>query len=229
LIVDDSSLVRFYYRHALEKAGFEIELALNGIEAMEKVLGQRFDLAIVDINMPRMDGFSFIRALRRSAAEVATLPTLIITTEGGAQDIEDGEGGRCESLLGQACVGTRSDAHRVCAHESANMNPLQEQFIAEARELVQQATEDLIALERQGFAHEHVERVFRAFHTLKGSAGVVELPAMSLTLHAAEDVLAAYSKWTTRPHRRGNRQRAHLPRPGFAVGGRFFVQWSTPL
>ena len=89
LIVDDSSLVRLYYRQALEKAGFEIEQALNGIEGMEKVLTQRFDLAIVDINMPRMDGFSFVRALRRSAAEVATLPTLIITTEGSAQDIED--------------------------------------------------------------------------------------------------------------------------------------------
>jgi two-component system chemotaxis response regulator CheY len=89
LIVDDSSLVRLYYRQVLEKAGFEIEQALNGIEGMEKVLAQRFDLAIVDVNMPRMDGFSFIRALRRIDAEVATLPTLIITTEGGTQDIED--------------------------------------------------------------------------------------------------------------------------------------------
>ena len=36
LIVDDSSLVRLYYRDALEKAGFEVEQAINGIEAMEK-------------------------------------------------------------------------------------------------------------------------------------------------------------------------------------------------
>jgi two-component system, chemotaxis family, sensor kinase CheA len=71
------------------------------------------------------------------------------------------------------------------------MNPLQEQFVAESRELIQQATDDLIALERDGFAAERVDRVFRAFHTLKGSAGVVELPAMALALHAAEDVLAA--------------------------------------
>src|SRR4051812_31606831 len=86
LIVDDSSLVRLYYRQALEKAGCEVEQAINGIEAMEKVLAQSFDLAIVDINMPKMDGFSFVRALRRSAPEVATLPALIITTEAGAQD-----------------------------------------------------------------------------------------------------------------------------------------------
>jgi two-component system chemotaxis response regulator CheY len=87
LIVDDSSLVRLYYRETLEKAGFAIDQAINGIEAMEKVLAQPFDLVIVDINMPRMDGFSFLRTLRRATPEVATLPALMITTEGGEQDI----------------------------------------------------------------------------------------------------------------------------------------------
>jgi two-component system, chemotaxis family, sensor kinase CheA len=71
------------------------------------------------------------------------------------------------------------------------MNELQQQFITEARELVHQATDDLIALEREGASVERIERIFRAFHTLKGSAGVVELPAMGLTLHAAEDLLSA--------------------------------------
>ena len=71
------------------------------------------------------------------------------------------------------------------------MNALHEQFIAEARELIHQATDDLIAVEREGFAPERIDRVFRAFHTLKGSAGVVDLPAMGVTLHAAEDLLAA--------------------------------------
>ena len=89
LVVDDSSLVRLYYRDALQKAGFEVEQAINGIEAMEKVLAQPFDLVIVDVNMPRMDGFSFLRALRRSTPDVATLPALMITTEAGEQDIDD--------------------------------------------------------------------------------------------------------------------------------------------
>jgi two-component system chemotaxis sensor kinase CheA len=71
------------------------------------------------------------------------------------------------------------------------VNSLQEQFVIEARDLVRRATDDLIALERDGASSERIDRVFRAFHTLKGSAGVVELPAMSLMLHAAEDLLAA--------------------------------------
>ncbi len=86
LVVDDSSLVRLYYRSALEKAGFEVEQAINGIEGMERVLSQRFDLVIVDINMPRMDGFTFVRSLRGGANDIASLPALMISTEAEAQD-----------------------------------------------------------------------------------------------------------------------------------------------
>lgn len=69
------------------------------------------------------------------------------------------------------------------------MSALEDQFVAEARELIWQATDNLIALERDGTSPERVDSIFRAFHTLKGSAGVVELPAMSMVLHAAEDLL----------------------------------------
>jgi two-component system chemotaxis response regulator CheY len=89
LVVDDSSLVRLYYRSTLEKASFEVEQAINGIEAMERVLSQRFDLVIVDINMPRMDGFTFLRSLRRAAKDVAGLPVLMISTESEMQDFAE--------------------------------------------------------------------------------------------------------------------------------------------
>lgn len=87
LVVDDSSLVRLYYRSALEIAGFEVKQAINGIEAMEKVLSEPFDLVIVDVNMPRMDGFTFLRSLRSATADIAALPALMISTEAGEQDI----------------------------------------------------------------------------------------------------------------------------------------------
>ena len=89
LIVDDSSLVRLYYRNILERAGFEVEQAINGIEAIERVQAQAFNLVVVDVNMPKMDGFSFLRALPRSAPSVATLPALVITTESSQHDLED--------------------------------------------------------------------------------------------------------------------------------------------
>jgi two-component system chemotaxis response regulator CheY len=78
-----------YCRDVLERAGFEVDQAINGLEAMEKVLATTFDLVIVDVNMPRMDGMSFVRALRRSDPAVASLPTLIVTTEAARQDRDD--------------------------------------------------------------------------------------------------------------------------------------------
>ena len=71
------------------------------------------------------------------------------------------------------------------------MNEFVEQFLLELRELVAQATDDLMALESTPEDRERLDGAFRAFHTLKGAAGIVEFAAMGRTLHAAEDVLAA--------------------------------------
>ena len=86
LVVDDASLVRRFYRDALERAGFEVDEALNGVEALEKVLGDPYDLVIVDVNMPQMDGMTFLRTLRRQSAAVSSLPSLVISTESAQQD-----------------------------------------------------------------------------------------------------------------------------------------------
>ena len=65
LVIDDAGLVRAYYRTILETAGFRVLEALNGLEALETLLMTTVDLLIVDINMPQMDGFSFLRVLRQ--------------------------------------------------------------------------------------------------------------------------------------------------------------------
>jgi len=86
LVVDDANLIRRFYRDALERAGFEVDEALNGVEALEKVLSKTYDLAIVDVNMPQMDGLTFLKVLRRQASAVPALPALVISTEAAAQD-----------------------------------------------------------------------------------------------------------------------------------------------
>jgi two-component system chemotaxis response regulator CheY len=88
LIVDDANLVRRFYRDGLERAGFEVDEALNGVEALEKLLDARFDLVIVDVNMPQMDGLTFLRALRRQAAPLSSTPALVTSTESKTQDME---------------------------------------------------------------------------------------------------------------------------------------------
>ncbi len=71
------------------------------------------------------------------------------------------------------------------------MNEFLEQFQIEVRELTEQATDDLLLLEQAPGDRECLERVFRAFHTLKGSAGIVDFTAMSRAMHAAEELLTA--------------------------------------
>ena len=88
LVIDDATLVRLYYRTALEEAGFQVDEALNGLEALEKVLAAPPDLLIVDVNMPQMDGFTFLKVLRRQDAAAASIPALVTSTEAGPQDQE---------------------------------------------------------------------------------------------------------------------------------------------
>jgi len=88
LVVDDASLVRLYYRAALEEAGFHVEEALNGLEALEKLMTASVDLLIVDVNMPQMDGFTFLQTLRRQDLPMAATPALVVSTESGTQDFE---------------------------------------------------------------------------------------------------------------------------------------------
>ncbi|HEX3673967.1 MAG TPA: chemotaxis protein CheA [Rhizomicrobium sp.] len=71
------------------------------------------------------------------------------------------------------------------------MNEFVEQFIIESRDLVEQASGDLLALEHDAGDKGRLDSAFRAFHTLKGGAGIVDFTAMARALHAAEDVLSA--------------------------------------
>lgn len=84
LVVDDAATVRMYHRAILEGAGFNVSEAVNGIEALEKTLLEPFDLYLVDVNMPKQDGYGFLRELRRS--EVPQSPAVMISTEAQATD-----------------------------------------------------------------------------------------------------------------------------------------------
>ena len=68
---------------------------------------------------------------------------------------------------------------------------LLEQFLIEGRELVEQASNDLIALERDPSDAARLDTVFRAVHTLKGSVALFDFAPMGTALHAAEDLLGA--------------------------------------
>ncbi|MBK5966350.1 two-component system response regulator [Thiocystis minor] len=84
LIVDDAATVRLYHREILETANYAVEEAMNGIEALEKALQSPFDLYLVDINMPKLDGYGFLRELR--GQDLPQAPAIMISTEAQAND-----------------------------------------------------------------------------------------------------------------------------------------------
>ena len=65
------------------------------------------------------------------------------------------------------------------------MNELLIQFVAEAGDLLREAGEDLLALERAPDNEEAINRLFRSVHTLKGSSGLFDVPPLTRILHAA--------------------------------------------
>jgi two-component system chemotaxis response regulator CheY len=87
LIVDDAALVRLYYRQTLERAGYAVEEALNGLEALERLLVNPADMLIVDINMPQMDGITLLGAFRRRGLPLSSIPALVTSTESQAKDV----------------------------------------------------------------------------------------------------------------------------------------------
>ncbi len=84
LVVDDAATVRMYHRMILEGAGYAVEEAFNGLEALEKALAEPYDLYVVDINMPKLDGFGFIRELRRQ--DLPQAPAVMVSTEAQPED-----------------------------------------------------------------------------------------------------------------------------------------------
>ncbi len=84
LIVDDAATVRMYHRQILEKAGYAVEVAINGIEALEKALQEPFDLYMVDVNMPKLDGMGFLRRLRME--DILQSPAIMVSTEAEFND-----------------------------------------------------------------------------------------------------------------------------------------------
>ena len=79
MVVDDSITVRRVTQRLLEREGYRVMLAKDGVDALEQIEGQRPDLMLVDIEMPRMDGFDLTRELRSREATRA-IPIIMITS-----------------------------------------------------------------------------------------------------------------------------------------------------
>ena len=84
LAIDDSRTIRTLLRQALEQVGFDVHLAEDGVEGVEKFGEVNPDVVITDINMPNLDGFGVISQLRGDTIKTV-VPILVLTTESSAE------------------------------------------------------------------------------------------------------------------------------------------------
>ncbi len=90
MIIDDSTSLRQVVRIALSQAGYEILEASDGRDALSRLKGQRIHLVICDVNMPNMDGITFLRSLR-DLPDYKFTPVIMLTTEAGEDKKREGQ------------------------------------------------------------------------------------------------------------------------------------------
>lgn len=89
LLVDDSPTILNLLSLVFREQGYEVIQARDGQEALDKLERERVDLIITDVNMPRLDGFALISAVR-ARPELADLPIVVLTTESDPRDRQHG-------------------------------------------------------------------------------------------------------------------------------------------
>ena len=85
LVIDDSLTTRMLERSILESAGYEVEVATSGEEGLEKARARRYGLFLVDIEMPGMDGFTFIAQTRADPA-LRDIPAILVSSRSSPED-----------------------------------------------------------------------------------------------------------------------------------------------
>lgn len=79
LVVDDSPVVRSFHMNILKMSGFSADGACDGVDALEQSLAKTYDMILCDINMPNMDGLTFIRHFREGGHD--DTPIIILSTQ----------------------------------------------------------------------------------------------------------------------------------------------------
>ena len=89
LVVDDEPNIVRLIQVNLERLGFQVETANNGVQALDKIRANRPDLLVSDVMMPEMDGFELLSNIRKDAS-LETLPVIMLTAKAQDKDVMEG-------------------------------------------------------------------------------------------------------------------------------------------
>ena len=98
LLVDDSSTVILMEKMILSKSPYDIVVAKDGQEGVEKAASERPDLILMDVMMPRLTGFDACRKLRANGS-TAKIPVILVTTRGEQESVKSGFAAGCNDYI----------------------------------------------------------------------------------------------------------------------------------
>ncbi len=204
LLVEDNEVNRKVVLRLLQKLGYEVDVAEDGVEAVEKTAQQQYDAVLMDVHMPRMDGLEATRAIRERERGTGRHQVIIaMTASAMKEDVEQclmsgmddylSKPVRLEVLQGMLEKWQGSDSPEVTAY----LPPIDHDFLAEmtggdeefTRELLQeflQTIPPLLEQVEQALKDGNSEALARAAHTIKGSARAVGAQAFSEIAFALE-------------------------------------------
>jgi two-component system, chemotaxis family, chemotaxis protein CheY len=90
MIIDDSTSLRQVVSITLTEAGYQVQEACDGKDAVSKLKGQKIHLMICDVNMPNMDGITFLKTVR-TMPDYRFTPIIMLTTEAGEDKKKEGQ------------------------------------------------------------------------------------------------------------------------------------------
>ena len=106
LVVDDSPTVREAARRLLTQHGYEVEVAVDGMDGWNAVRAGQYDLVISDMDMPRLDGLELVRRIKRDP-RLQSLPVLLVSYKGRAEDRQRGLAAGAQGYV------TKNDFHHA--------------------------------------------------------------------------------------------------------------------
>ncbi len=103
LMADDEPEVLEIMSKKITQEGYDVIPALDGQEAWEKIQSESPDVVLLDLNMPKMNGFEVLKALRDHPSSEKWQPVIIISTRGELEDIQKGLSLEAEHYLVKPC------------------------------------------------------------------------------------------------------------------------------
>jgi two-component system chemotaxis sensor kinase CheA len=98
LVVDDSLTTRMLEQSILESAGYAVDLAISGEEALSKARAARYALFLVDVEMPGIDGFTFVERIRADPA-LQHIPAILVTSRSSPEDRQRGQDAGAQAYI----------------------------------------------------------------------------------------------------------------------------------